>query len=180
MAVRELLVMGNPLLYQKAATVDLNDSELPQNIQDMKDSMAHYHGVGIAAPQIGISKRIMYFGFESNPRYPDQEAVPFSLLINPAYEILDSSPYTGWEGCLSVPGYRGKVSRPKKIKYFWEDLDGNRHERIAEDFHAKIFQHEYDHLEGILYPMRMSDLKDFVHEGILLTDVLDKQNIIEE
>jgi peptide deformylase len=169
MAVRELLFIGDERLYRIAEKVDFNDPELPQNIQDLTDSNLHYGGSGLAAPQIDINKQIIRFGFEHNPRYPEEKPVPITILINPEFEVLEEEPFIKWEACYCIPHYRGKVARPRKIRYWGFDENKNRIERIVENFHAKVFQHEYDHLQGILYTTHLTNLKDhFWHEKAIL------------
>ena len=124
---------------------------------DMFDTMDAADGAGLAAPQIGVLKRVMIFGVEATPRYPDAEAVPPTVLINPEYTVLDEAVGGYWEGCLSVPGMRGYVERPAHIRYGGYDQYGERVEREVTGFHAVVFQHEYDHLDGILYPDRLAD-----------------------
>ncbi len=165
MPVKEVLKMGHPILQQVAiAVTDFNTVELDNIIRDMYDTMASLDGAGLAAPQIGISRRIVIFWVEDNPRYPDIEPVPDTVLINPQIEFLDDSTEEGWEGCLSVPGMRGRVPRATKIKYSGFDATGNKFQRIAEGFHARVVQHEVDHLDGILYPQRMTDMSQFGFE----------------
>jgi peptide deformylase len=154
--------MGDPVLLQKAAAVERFDTpELHALIQDMKDTMAHMNGAGIAAPQIGVSKRVVIFGIEGNPRYPDAEEVPFTVLVNPEITPLGNAMEEGWEGCLSVPGMRGVVPRFTRIHYKGFDQYGKPIDRTVSDFHARVVQHECDHLDGILYPMRIEDLTRF-------------------
>lgn len=158
MAVRPILRIGDPRLREVSATVDEFDTpELHDLVHDMFDTMAAADGAGLAAPQIGVLKRVMIFGVDATPRYPDAEAVPSTVLVNPEYEVLDDSVGGLWEGCLSVPGMRGYVERPAHIQYRGFDQYGNPVKRDATGFHAIVFQHEYDHLEGILYPDRLAD-----------------------
>ena len=165
MPVKEVLKMGHPILQQVAiAVTNFNTLELDNIIRDMYDTMASLDGAGLAAPQIGISRRIVIFWVEDNPRYPDIEPVPDTVLINPQIEFLDDRTEEGWEGCLSVPGMRGRVPRATKIKYSGFDAMGNKLQRIAEGFHARVVQHEVDHLDGILYPQRMTDMSQFGFE----------------
>ncbi|NKB47170.1 MAG: peptide deformylase [Legionellales bacterium] len=174
MAIKTPLKMGNPLLYQisKPLTVDqFNSKKLAALITDLQDTMAHYQGAGIAAPQIGVLKRVIVFGFEQNPRYPKAEPVPKTILINPQFEILSQDTEDMWEGCLSVPGLRGVVKRFNQIRYWGFNTDGQKIERCATGFHAKVIQHECDHLDGILFPQRLTDLGQFGFESEL-TDVL--------
>jgi peptide deformylase len=162
MAVREVLRMGDPLLFQKAAPVTMFDSpELHALIKDMEDTMAAMDGAGIAAPQIGVSVRVVIFGVGENPRYPDAEHVPYTVLINPKLEYIGDEIEDGWEGCLSVPGLRGVVPRYQRLHYKGYDQYGNVIDRMVSGFHARVVQHECDHLDGILYPMRIRDLTKF-------------------
>jgi len=162
MAVREVLRMGHPVLRERAKPVEkLATAELRELIQDMKDTMASLNGAGLAAPQIGVSQRVVIFGVEQNPRYPDAEEVPFTVLVNPKITLLTREVEEGWEGCLSVPGMRGVVPRYTKLRYTGFDQEGNPIDREAEGFHARVVHHECDHLDGILYPQRMTDLSQF-------------------
>ena len=154
--------MGHPVLRQKAKPVaKLGSPELKALIQDMKDTMASLNGAGLAAPQIGVSKRVVIFGVQKNSRYPDAEEVPFTVLVNPKLVMLTRDVEQDWEGCLSVPGMRGVVPRYTKLRYSGFDEEGNPIERVAEGFHARVVQHECDHLDGILYPQRMTDMSKF-------------------
>ncbi len=171
MAIREVLKMGNPVLLQVAEPVsEFNTAELDQLVSDMFDTMAALEGAGLAAPQIGVSRRIVIFGVEANPRYPEVEPVPTTVLINPLIEVLDQTLEEDWEGCLSVPGLRGLVPRYRRIRYTGFDLQGQPIERSAEGFHARVVQHECDHLDGILYPQRIRDLRQFGFESELLAE----------
>lgn len=163
---KNILKMGNPFLYNRAEEVsDLGSEDLDKIVNDMLDTMNSANGVGIAAPQIGISKRIIIFGFDKNPRYPNEKPIPITVLINPEIEKLSDKTELGWEGCLSVPTLRGLVPRYNKIKYSGYDFKNKTNvEYIAEGFHARVVQHEVDHLDGILYPFRVNDLKDFGFE----------------
>ena len=162
MSVREVLRMGHPVLRQKALPVEnLASPELRELVRDMKETMASLNGAGLAAPQIGVSQRVVIFGVESNPRYPDAEEVPFTVLVNPKLTFLTREVEEGWEGCLSVPGLRGVVPRYTKLRYTGFDHEGNPIDRVAEGFHARVVQHECDHLDGILYPQRMQDMGTF-------------------
>ena len=162
MAVREVLRMGHPVLRERAKPVDkLGTPELAALVADMKDTMAAKNGAGLAAPQIGVGQRVVIFGVTQNPRYPDAEEVPFTVLVNPKIVLLTREVEEGWEGCLSVPGMRGVVPRYTKLRYSGFDEHGNPIEREAEGFHARVVQHECDHLDGILYPQRMTDLSRF-------------------
>ena len=168
MPIRPVLRMGDPVLLQKAAPVERFDTpELHALIQDMKDTMADMNGAGIAAPQIGVSQRVVNFGIEHNPRYPDADEVPFTVLINPVIEPIGNEMEEGWEGCLSVPGMRGIVPRYTHLRYTGFDQFGNPIDRTVDDFHARVVQHECDHLDGILYPMRIEDLTRFGFTDVL-------------
>ena len=162
MPAREVLRMGHPVLREKAKPVEKTGTpELRQLISDMKETMAAKNGAGLAAPQIGVSQRVVIFGVEKNPRYPDAEEVPFTVLVNPKITLLTREVESDWEGCLSVPGMRGVVPRYTKLRYTGTDEEGNPIDRVAEGFHARVVQHECDHLDGILYPQRMQDMTTF-------------------
>ena len=168
MAIKTVLRMGNPILLQKAEPVaQFNTPELHALIQDMQDTMAHMNGAGIAAPQIGVSLQVVIFGVGSNPRYPDAEQVPYTVLINPVLTPIQDEIEDGWEGCLSVPGMRGIVPRHTRLHYTGFDQLGNPIDRLVSGFHARVVQHECDHLKGILYPMRIKNLKDFGFTDVL-------------
>ena len=153
MAIKQILRIGNPILRQATESITAFDTpDLHNLIQDMKDTMEANNGAGLAAIQIGITKQVMIFGIEKNPRYPDVETIPSTTIINPKYEILNKEKEDGWEGCLSVPGMRGLVPRYKHIRYYGFDEFGAVIEREVTNFHARVFQHEFDHLEGVLYP----------------------------
>ena len=172
MTVRRVLKMGDPLLFRVAEPVQAFDTpELHALIADMFDTMAALNGAGLAAPQIGISRRVVIFGVEANPRYPDAEPVPTTVLINPAIEILTQQTEDGWEGCLSVPGMRGLVSRYTRLRYTGFDQHGKPLTREAQGFHARVVQHECDHLDGILYPMRLKDMRLFGYEDALFQEL---------
>jgi peptide deformylase len=159
MAVQPVLRMGDPNLRRVSEPVTrFDDASIPKLIVDLWETMAARGGVGIAAPQIGVPLRIVVFDVEHNARYPDAPPVPRTVLINPEIGSLDEGMVDGWEGCLSVPGLRGVVPRYRRIRYRGFDADGGRFEREAEDFHARVVQHECDHLDGVLYPERMRDL----------------------
>ena len=160
--IRDVLRMGDPRLLAIAAPVDnFHTEELKQLLVDMRDTMAHLNGAGLAAPQIGVGLRVVIFGVTSNPRYPDAEEVPDTVLINPELAPASDEIEEGWEGCLSVPGMRGWVPRWRHLRYAGFDEHGQRFERTVRDFHARVVQHECDHLDGILYPMRVRDLSKF-------------------
>jgi peptide deformylase len=158
----EVLRMGDPRLLQVAVPVArFGTPELAALLADLRDTMAHLNGAGLAAPQIGVGLRVVIFGVKSNSRYPDVGEVPDTVLINPRLEPLSDEVEEGWEGCLSVPGMRGWVPRWHRLRYSGFDEAGKRFEREVEGFHARVVQHECDHLDGILYPMRIRDLSRF-------------------
>ena len=166
--IREVLRMGDPRLLQKAQPVtDLGAPGLAALVADMRDTMAHYNGAGLAAPQIGVGLRVVIFGVHANPRYPRAEEVPDTVLINPVIEPLAADQEEDWEGCLSVPGMRGMVPRLRYLRYAGFDEQGRRFERVVEGFHARVVQHECDHLDGILYPMRIRDFRKFGFNEVL-------------
>jgi len=168
MAVIKTLKMGDPLLLQVAQPVaQFNTPELDALVGDMLDTMVACDGAGLAAPQIGLRVRVVIFGLDSNPRYPEAEPVPTTVLINPQITPLGEDMEAGWEGCISVPGMRGLVSRHCRILYRGQDPQGKLIEREASGFHARVVQHEVDHLDGILYPQRIEDMRDFGFESEL-------------
>lgn len=168
MTVREILKMGDPRLLRLARPVQHFDTpELHALIADMFDTMQAANGAGLAAPQIGIDLALVIFGFRRNDRYPDAPAVPETVLINPIITPLDATEEEGWEGCLSVPGLRGIVPRHARIRYTGFDARGEPIDREAEGFHARVVQHECDHLEGKLYPMRIRDFSRFGFTSVL-------------
>jgi peptide deformylase len=171
MAVRPVLRMGDPLLHQVAAPVErFGTRELRALVADMDDTMRAMNGAGLAAPQIGVSLRVVIFEVQGNARYRDAESVPYTVLINPFLEPLDGAQEEGWEGCLSVPGLRGLVPRHRRLRYRGFDASGLAIDRTVENFHARVVQHEVDHLDGILYPMRMTDLRNLGFEDVLFPD----------
>ena len=154
--------MGDERLLRRAMPVErFGTAELAALLQDLRDTMAHLNGAGLAAPQIGVGLRVVVFGVKSNPRYPEVEEVPDTVLINPVIAPESDQLEEGWEGCLSVPGMRGWVPRWAQVRYSGLDEQGLRFERSVAGFHARVVQHEVDHLDGILYPMRMRDLSKF-------------------
>jgi peptide deformylase len=167
MAVRRVLRMGEPLLRQVAAPVTRFDAELASLIADMDDTMRAQSGAGIAAPQIGVSLRVVIFELADNPRYPHLTPVPYTVLVNPELTPLGEQQEEGWEGCLSVPGMRGLVPRYRRLRYRGFDAAGAPLDRTVEGFHARVVQHEVDHLDGILYPQRVRDLRNFGFEDVL-------------
>ncbi len=171
MAIKTVLRMGEPLLFEKAELVTEFDTDaLHALIQDMQDTMESMNGAGIAAPQIGVSLRVVIFGVGSNPRYPDAEQVPYTVLINPVLTPVGEEMDDGWEGCLSVPGMRGVVPRFTRLHYTGFDQFGQPIDRLVSGFHARVVQHECDHLDGILYPMRIQDLTNFGYTDVLFPD----------
>jgi peptide deformylase len=175
--IREVLKMGDPRLLQRAQPVEAFDTpELRALLADMRDTMAHLSGAGLAAPQIGIGLQVVIFGVERNPRYPDAEEVPNTVLINPVLTPLSEELVEDWEGCLSVPGLRGMVPRHARLRYQGFDERGNPIDRSVSGFHARVVQHEVDHLMGILYPMRIRDFSKFGFVETLFPgeDVIDE------
>ena len=181
MTIKTVLRMGEPCLLLKAAPVEqLDTPELHALVQDLEDTMLQMNGAGIAAPQIGVSLRVIIFGQKSiqnlmpngneveskTPRYPDAETVPYTVLINPVLTPIGTEMEEDWEGCLSVPGMRGIVPRYVRLHYTGFDQFGNTVDRIVSDFHARVVQHEFDHLDGILYPMRINELKYFGYTDV--------------
>lgn len=172
MTVREILKMGDPRLLRVAEPVkEFGTPELEALIADMFDTMHAANGAGLAAPQIGVNLRLVIYGFKQNTRYPDAPPVPETVLINPTLRPLSAEMVDGWEGCLSVPGLRGVVPRFSALHYEGFDQYGNVISRDAEGFHARVVQHECDHLDGILYPMRITDLSQFGYVDILFPDL---------
>jgi peptide deformylase len=160
--IRSVLRMGDPRLWQTSLPVSqFGTKELEDLLRDMRDTMAHLNGAGLAAPQIAVPLRVVIFGVTANPRYPGIEPVPDTVLINPVLTPLSEELEEGWEGCLSVPGMRGWVPRRRKLRYRGFDENGKPFEREVEGFHARVVQHEVDHLDGVLYPMRIRDLTKF-------------------
>ena len=177
MAIREILKMGEPLLLASAAKVSQFDTaELHALIQDMHETMQANQGVGIAAPQIGVSLQVVIFGFAQSARYPDASTVPYTVLINPVLTALSDDMEEGWEGCLSVPGLRGSVPRYTQLRYEGFDAYGQRIERVAQGFHARVVQHECDHLNGVLYPQRIRDLRLFGYTSVLFPDHVGEED----
>jgi peptide deformylase len=162
MAIREVLKMGDPRLLAVSEPVrDFGAPELASLLEDMRDTMRDLNGAGLAAPQIGVGLRVVIFGFDHNERYPDADPVPFTVLVNPELTPIGEITEEGWEGCLSVPGMRGLVPRYRDLRYTGFDERGNPIDRTVNDFHARVVQHEVDHLDGILYPRRIRDLTQF-------------------
>ena len=162
MAIRNVLRMGDARLLQRAEPVsDFDTPQLHALLADMRDTMHALNGAGLAAPQIGVGLRVVIFGVQHNPRYPDAETVPDTVLINPVITALDEVIEEDWEGCLSVPGLRGLVPRHAHVRYRGQDQYGAPIDRSVSGFHARVVQHETDHLDGILYPMRIRDMTQF-------------------
>lgn len=171
--IHSILRMGDPRLLRVAAPVTtFGTRELEALVADMQDTMRAAEGVGLAAPQIGVNLRLVVFGFEHSERYPDAPAVPYTVLLNPTLTPLSGEEEEGWEGCLSVPGLRGWVPRWKRLRYCGVDLYGNPIDREVEGFHARVVQHECDHLDGVLYPMRVRDFSRFGFSDVLGGDAL--------
>ena len=166
--------MGDPRLLQQARPLEFfSTPQLHALIADMEETMQHLEGAGLAAPQIGVGLRVVIFGFENNPRYPEAGSVPYTVLINPVLTPLSDEIEEGWEGCLSVPGLRGSVPRWRYLRYTGFDPFGLPIERSVEGFHARVVQHECDHLDGILYPMRIRDFSRFGFTEELFPDAKD-------
>lgn len=166
--IREVLRMGDPRLLRVAQPVAaFGTPELRELIADLFDTMRALDGAGLAAPQIGVDLRVVIFGFTASPRYPDAEAVPETILINPVLTPLSDEMEEGWEGCLSVPGLRGVVPRYRRLRYQGFDVQGSPIDRSVSGFHARVVQHECDHLDGILYPMRVRDFSRFGFNDVL-------------
>jgi peptide deformylase len=176
MAVRPVLRMGHPVLRQVAAPVTgFGTPELRELLCDMDDTMRALNGAGLAAPQIGVSLRVVIFEVSRNPRYPHVEEVPYTVLVNPVLEPIGEELEDGWEGCLSVPGLRGVVPRFRNLRYRGFDPEGRPIDRTVEGFHARVVQHEVDHLDGVLYPMRIRDLTRFGYEAELFPEGYARQ-----
>jgi peptide deformylase len=171
MAVKPVLKMGDPRLLQPSRPVErFGTVELEALIADMRDTMAALDGAGLAAPQIGVGLQVVIFGVDANPRYPDAEPVPYTVLVNPRLTPLGDEMEEAWEGCLSVPGMRGLVPRYKHLRYQGCDQNGAPIDRSVSGFHARVVQHECDHLAGVLYPMRVRDLRHFGFSEALFPD----------
>jgi len=169
--IRPVLRMGDPRLLSVARPVErFGTPQLAELLADMRDTMAQLNGAGLAAPQIGVDLRVVIFGVRGNPRYPDAEEVPDTVLINPVITPLSEELEEGWEGCLSVPGMRGVVPRIRHLRYTGYDEQGRAFERVVQGFHARVVQHECDHLDGILYPMRIRDFTRFGFVDVLFPE----------
>lgn len=172
MTVREILKMGDPRLLRVAEPVrEFGTPELDALVADMFDTMHHANGAGLAAPQIGVNLQLVIFGFKQNQRYPEAPAVPETVLLNPVLTALSDEKEEGFEGCLSVPGLRGSVPRYTRLRYEGVDQFGNPIRRDVDQFHARVVQHEVDHLHGILYPMRIVDFSTFGYTSVMFPDM---------
>lgn len=174
MTVHEILKMGDPRLQRVAPPLPADQFDTPELhalIADMFETMADANGAGLAAPQIGVDLQLVIFGYSKNVRYPDAPPVPPTVLINPTITPLGDEQVDGWEGCLSVPGLRGKVARLSRIRYSGFDAQGQPVDREADGFHARVVQHECDHLIGRLYPTRMTDLTQFGYTSVLFPEL---------
>ena len=177
MAIRDILKMGDPRLLRQAQPVtEFGTPELARLVDDMFETMRAVNGAGLAAPQIGIDLQLVIFGFGHNQRYPDAPAVPETVLINPILTPLSDQEEDGWEGCLSVPGMRGVVPRWSRLRYQGMDQNGKLIDRTVDGFHARVVQHECDHLQGILYPMRIRDFRQFGFTEVLFPDLDPSQD----
>lgn len=175
--IRSVLRMGDGRLLRTSRPVEqFGTGELLQLITDMRETMAHLNGAGLAAPQIGVLLRVVIFGVQSNPRYPDADDVPETVLINPVITPIGQLKEEGWEGCLSVPGMRGLVPRWSELRYQGVDEHGRPIDRLAKGFHARVVQHECDHLDGVLYPMRIRDLSRFGFSDVLFPGQLGEND----
>ncbi len=176
MTIQTILKMGDERLLRMSEPVrEFDTPELHALIQDLRDTMQAAHGAGIAAPQIGVNLQVVIFGSgQINPRYPQYEPIPPTVLINPTITVLDPTEDEGWEGCLSVPGMRGVVPRPRQVRYQGFDEKGQAIDRVVEGFHARVVQHECDHLWGKLYPMRVRDFTRFGYLEVLFPEVKDR------
>jgi peptide deformylase len=172
--IRDVLRMGDARLLERSREVtNVRSTQIAALLEDMRDTMRAENGAGLAAPQIGVGLRVVIFGVDRNPRYPDAESVPYTELINPVLTPLSDEVEDGWEGCLSVPGFRGVVPRYIRLRYRGLDPFGAVVERDVEGFHARVVQHECDHLDGILYPMRIRDFSRFGFTDVLFPELAD-------
>jgi len=175
--IREILRIGDPRLLERSREVErFGAKELQELLADMRDTMRDADGAGLAAPQIGVPLRVVIFGVEANPRYPDAEPVPYTELVNPVLTPLSEEEEDGWEGCLSVPGFRGVVPRFLHLRYEGFDPLGKPIRREVSGFHARVVQHETDHLDGILYPQRIRDMRKFGFTDILFPELEGKDD----
>ncbi|NNM59567.1 MAG: peptide deformylase [Legionellales bacterium] len=171
MSIRTVKYMGEKCLETVSTEMSLSDPALKQLIPDMFETMKSAEGIGLAAPQIGVNQRVLVFGFETSRRYPNRSPVPYTALVNPKLEILTDDIEYDWEGCVSLPKLRGYVPRFSKIRYEGFDENGKQVSRVVEGFHARLVQHEYDHLEGILFHERITDRKRFGFEDVLFPEI---------
>ena len=175
--IREILRMGDPRLLERSREVErFGTRDLDALLADMRETMHAADGAGLAAPQIGVPLRVVIFGVEQNPRYPDAEPVPYTELVNPVLTPLADDEEEGWEGCLSVPGMRGVVPRYTRLRYEGFDPRGHPIRHEATGFHARVVQHECDHLDGILYPQRIRDMRRFGFTDILFPELVGKDD----
>ena len=175
--IRDVLKMGDPRLWLVSDPVErVGSRELDELLADMRDTMNAHNGAGLAAPQIGVPLRVVIFGVDFNPRYPDAEPVPYTELVNPVLTPLTDEVEEGWEGCLSVPGLRGVVPRYTALRYEGFDPKGNPISREVDGFHARVVQHETDHLDGILYPQRIRDMRKFGFTDILFPHIVGEED----
>ncbi|MCD9030541.1 peptide deformylase [Luteimonas sp. Y-2-2-4F] len=168
--IRPIVRMGDPVLNRPAAAVEAFDDALRALVADMWETMAAAGGVGLAAPQVGVGLQVMVYGFDRAERYPDAPPVPRTVLVNPSVEPLGEAREGGWEGCLSIPGLRGWVPRWRRVRYRGLDAEGALLEGEAEGFHARVIQHEFDHLQGVLYPARIEDFARFGFADVLFPE----------
>ena len=174
--IRDVLRMGDPRLTERSLELErVGTSELALLLEDLRDTMRAQNGAGLAAPQIGVGLRVVIFGVERNARYPDVDPVPYTELVNPVVTPLSDELEEGWEGCLSVPGLRGVVPRFLRVRSRGLDPGGAVIEREAEGFHARVVQHECDHLDGILYPMRVRDFSRFGFTDVLFPEIAESE-----
>ena len=175
--IRDVLRMGDPRLLLESRLVEqFGTPALLALIEDMRETMAHLNGAGLAAPQIGVSLRVVIFGIQANPRYPDADEIPETVLCNPQIDRIGEEMEEGWEGCLSVPGLRGLVPRFVRLRYRGFDQFGVPVDRTVESFHARVVQHECDHLDGVLYPMRMPDMSKLGFIEVLFPGTKDSED----
>lgn len=177
--IRPILKMGTPSLMEPSVKWPkklFGSPELKALLDDMKETMIAATGAGLAAPQIGENVQVVIFELKNNSRYPDEAPIPFTVLINPVLTLLDDEVEDGWEGCLSVPGMRGLVPRAIKLRYTGFDEKGGKIDRTVSGFHARVVQHECDHLDGVLYPMRMTDMSQFGFTEVLFPELVRRDD----